>query len=100
MVAGAGNRYQSARERTVMRVRSTGLGTTEMVAGFQRLEPLGEGYIIMEMHATEPVKWRIRVALTGADLRRLLKLMFIPSTALAILKILFQKVNKKPVPEF
>lgn len=83
-----------------MRVRSTGLGKTEMVAGFQRLEPVGNGYIVMEMHSTEPVKWRIRVALTSADLRRLLRLMFKPSTGLAIVGILFRRASKKPVPEF
>jgi len=84
-----------------MRVRSTGLGNTEMVAGFQRLEPVGNGYIVMEMHATEPVKWRIRVALTGADLRKLLKLMFNkPSTGLVILGLLFRRANKKPVPRY
>jgi hypothetical protein len=83
-----------------MRVRSTGLGKTEMVAGIRRLEPVENGYIIMEMHSTEPVKWRIRVALTGADLRRLLKLTIKPATALALLGILFQGVNKKPPPDF
>jgi hypothetical protein len=83
-----------------MRVRSTGLGKTEMVAGIKRLQPVANGYIVMEMHSTEPIKWRIRIALTGPDLRRLLKLMFKPSTAFALFKIFFQDVNKKPPPEF
>ena len=83
-----------------MRVRSTGLGKTEMVAGIKRLEPVENGYMVMEMHSTEPIKWRIRIALTGADLRRLLKLMFKPVTALALLRILFQGVNNKQAPEF
>ena len=83
-----------------MRVRSTGLGKTEMVAGIKRLEPVENGYIVMEMRTTEPIKWRIRIALTGTDLRRLLKLMFKPATALALLRILFQGVNNKPAPEF
>jgi hypothetical protein len=54
----------------------------------------------MEMHATEPIKWRIRVALTSDDLRRLLKLMFKPTTTWAIVKLLFQKATKKAVPQF
>jgi hypothetical protein len=83
-----------------MRVRSTGLGKTEMVAGIKRLQPVENGYIIMEMHSIEPVKWRIRIALTGPDLRRLLRLMIRPTTALALLKTFFQGVNKKPPPEF
>ena len=51
-----------------MRVRSTGLGKTEMVDGIKRLEPVENGDMVMEMHSTEPIKWRIRRALTGADL--------------------------------
>ena len=83
-----------------MRVRSTGLGNTEMVAGIKRLQPVKNGYIVMEMRSTEPIKWRIRIALTGPDLRRLLKLIFKPTTALVLLKTLFQGVNTKPPPEF
>ena len=83
-----------------MRVRSTGLGKTEMVAGIKRLQPVENGYIVMEMHSTEPVRWRIRIAMTGADLRRLLKLMFKPAAVFAIFRILFQGTNKKPPPEF
>ena len=84
-----------------MRVRSTGLGNTEMVAGFARLKPVENGFIIMEMHSTEPVHWKIRVALTGADLRNLLKLMFNkPSTTIKVIGALFQGNNDKNPPEF
>ena len=83
-----------------MRVRSTGLGKTEMVAGIKRLQPVENGYIVMEMHSSEPIKWRIRIALTGPDLRRLLILMFKPATVFALLKMFFQGVNKKSPPEF
>ena len=37
---------------------------------------------------------------THADLRRFLKLMFIPSIVLTIVGLLFQRVNTKPVPKF
>ena len=84
-----------------MRVRSTGLGKTEMVAGFARLEPVENGFIIMEMHSTEPVHWKIRVALTGADLRNLLRLMFNkPSTTIKVIGALFQGKNDKNPPGF
>ena len=84
-----------------MRVRSTGLGNTEMVAGFARLKPVENGFIIMEMHSTEPVHWKIRVALTGADLRNLLRLMFNkPSTTIKVIGALFQGENDKNPPEF
>ena len=84
-----------------MRVRSTGLGNTEMVAGFAQLKPVENGFIIMEMHSTEPVHWKIRVALTGEDLRNLVKLTFKkPSTTFKIVGTLFQKKNVNKPPEF
>jgi hypothetical protein len=84
-----------------MRVRSTGLGKTEMVAHFERLQPVANGYVIMAMHSTEPVHWRIRVALTGQDLRRLIGLALKnPSVLIRIISCLFQGVNKQPPPEF
>lgn len=84
-----------------MRVRSTGLGNQQMVAGFANLKPVENGFIIMEMHSTEPVHWKIRVALTGEDLRNLLKLMFNkPSTTLRVIGALFQGKNEKNPPEF
>jgi hypothetical protein len=84
-----------------MRVRSTGLGNQQMVAGFANLRPVENGFIIMEMHSTEPVHWKIRVALTGADLRDLLRLIFgKPRTTLKVLRALFQAKNEKNPPEF
>jgi hypothetical protein len=83
-----------------MRVRSTGLGKTEMVANFGRLKPVANGYIVMEMNSTEPVHWHIRVALTGQDLRRLVRLALKPSVLVLIIGRLFQKASDKPAPEF
>jgi hypothetical protein len=84
-----------------MRVRSTGLGKTEMVAQIERLEPVANGYLIMAMHSTEPVHWRIRIALTGQDLRRLVWLALgKPSVLMRIIQCLLKGVNKKLPPEF
>lgn len=83
-----------------MRVRSTGLGKMEMVAGFTRLEPVENGYIIMELHSSAPMQFRIRAALTGADLRNLMKLMLKkPSLIFQIIGSMFQKKNDNPSPE-
>lgn len=84
-----------------MRVRSTGLGKIEMVAEFARLEPAGNGFIVVEMRSTEPVHWKIRVALTGADFRHLIGIML--KKPLGIFKILgrlFQGKNERKPPEF
>jgi hypothetical protein len=84
-----------------MRVRSTGLGKTEMVAHFDRLEPVANGYLIMAMRSTEPVHWRIRVALTGQDLRHLIGLALNnPSVLMRIIQCLCQGEIKKSPPEF
>jgi hypothetical protein len=84
-----------------MRVRSTGLGKMEMVAGFTRLEPVENGFVIMEMHSSSPMQFKIRAALTGEDLRHLIGMMFKkPSLMFKIIGSLFEKNNKKPVPEF
>ena len=102
MVERAGVYHPRTRKGAdAMRVRSTGLGKTEMIAGFARLQPVENGFIIMEMHSTEPVHWKIRVALTGEDLRNLLKLMLRrPAVTLKVVSSLFQRKNTRKPPEF
>jgi len=58
-----------------MRVRSTGLGKQEMVAGFDHLEKNGD-YVIMKIKVSEPVIWKIRIALTRQDIFAILGGMF------------------------
>ena len=84
-----------------MRLRSTGLGKMEMVASFARLESIGNGFFLVEMHSTEPVHWKIRVAMTGADFRHLLGIMLKePVSIFKVLGRLFQGKNEKKPPEF
>ena len=84
-----------------MRVRSTGLGNMEMVAGFTRLEPVENGFIIMEMHSSAPMAFKIRAALTGVDLRHLIAMVLKnPSLTFRILCSLFEKKNTRTVPKF
>jgi hypothetical protein len=84
-----------------MRIRSTGLGNLEMKAAFSRLEPVKNGFIIMEMHSSAPMAFRIRAALTGTDLRQLIKIILKnPSLSFKILCSLFEKENMKPTPKF
>jgi hypothetical protein len=84
-----------------MRVRSTGLGKMEMKAELARLESVGQGYYLVEMRSTEPVHWKIRVALTGADFRHLLGIMLKkPLSLFRVFGMLFQKNNTKNPPEF
>jgi hypothetical protein len=73
----------------------------EMIADFSRFESIGKGVFLLEMRSTEPVHWKIRVALTGADFRHLLWIMLKrPLCIFKVLVRLFQKKNEKCPPEY
>ena len=55
-----------------MRVRSTGLGNEQMVAHIDSIKRL-EGHLLMTMVSTEPVRWRIRIALNYKDILRIIR---------------------------
>ena len=50
-----------------MLFRSTGLGKTELVGRIADMQRQGD-YLIMHVDVVEPVKWRIRAALSFRDL--------------------------------
>ena len=56
-----------------MLFRSTGLGKAELIAEVVDVKRQGD-YLIMEMHTTEPVRWKIRGGLSLKDLKTLLKI--------------------------
>jgi hypothetical protein len=68
-----------------MLFRSTGLGKAELVGEIIEVKPQGD-YLIMEIHTTEPVKWKIRGAVSFKDLRALGKAAFRLSVILFFLK--------------
>ena len=55
-----------------MLFRSTGLGKTEMAANVDTLERQGD-YLIMRVTTTDPVVWKVRVALSFRDVAKVLK---------------------------
>ena len=64
-----------------MLFRSTGLGKTELTGKVDSLKAQGD-YLIMYVDVTDPVKWRIRGALTCRDL---LKVLAMCVTSISIL---------------
>jgi len=56
-----------------VKVRSTGLGQTEMVLGITGLTRGGD-CLILQGKSSEPVTWKIRVALSYRDVWRVVKL--------------------------
>jgi hypothetical protein len=57
-----------------MLMRSTGLGKAELVAELTTLKRQGD-YLIMEMQTSQPVRWKIRGALSHKDMKMVLKAM-------------------------
>jgi hypothetical protein len=68
-----------------MLFRSTGLGKAELVGEIIEVKPQGD-YLIMEIHTSEPVKWKIRGAVSFKDLRTLIKASLRLSVILYFLK--------------
>ncbi len=74
-----------------MKVNSTGLGKTTMVAHFADLIKVnGESSPAMRLsiEATEPVHWTIKATVGGDDLRRFARLMLKPSNLFHVLWLL------------
>jgi hypothetical protein len=78
-----------------MRLRSTGLGRTEMAAEVVAIKKVDD-LVIFFANTTAPVKWRTRMAFQERDLRDLVRQMLRPRNLLFILRaVLF---GKKEVP--
>ena len=89
MVAGARNRDQSTSGRSdVMRLRSTGLGRTEVEAELAEIKKVDD-LVIFFVNTTKPVRWRTRMGFQQRDLRELVFALLRPRNTLFILKALF-----------
>ncbi|MBI5572611.1 MAG: hypothetical protein HY914_21890 [Desulfomonile tiedjei] len=74
-----------------MKVNSTGLGKTTMVAHFADLAKVdGEasGAMKLSIEATQPVHWSIKATVGGDDLRQFARLMFKPSNLWCVIRLL------------
>lgn len=73
-----------------MKVKSTGLGKTQLQChfdGFTKKEN-GEQSVVMVITSTEPVHWHIEADLGGKDLRQMAGQMLKPATIWHLLKLL------------
>jgi hypothetical protein len=78
-----------------MRVRSTGLGNTEMVTRIDAIKRL-DGHLLMTMVSIEPVRWRIRIALNYKDILRIIRVGIL--TILVYLVTDLGTIFKSPPP--
>jgi hypothetical protein len=58
-----------------MRMRSTGLGKTELIGDIDEISREGS-YLVLSLRTTDPVRWHVRTGIDGKDLRILLKMIF------------------------
>jgi hypothetical protein len=78
-----------------MRLRSTGLGKTELegeVVNVKKVDDL----VIFFVNTTKPVKWRTRMGFQESDLRELALALLGPRNLLFIFRALFS--GRKEVP--
>ena len=76
-----------------MKVNSTGLGQTTMVAGFTQLfkDPDGGQTLKLKIESSEPIHWVITATLEGGDLRNFIKLLFKPSILYYAISLMMKK---------
>ncbi len=55
-----------------MRIKSTGLGKTELIGYIEGIKRVDD-HLILSMRTAQPVRWHVRVALTPKDLRQMIK---------------------------
>jgi len=83
-----------------MKVNSTGLGKTTMVAHFEDLSRVDDepGAVRLIIEATEPVHWSIKATVGGDDLRRFAGLLLRPSILFYVLWLVcFGKALEQPI---
>ncbi|MEE8384547.1 MAG: hypothetical protein V3S01_01335 [Dehalococcoidia bacterium] len=76
----------STRSDYTVLFRSTGLGKAELVGEITGIKTQGD-YLIMEIQTTEPVRWKIRGAVSCKDLKTLIKVAFRLSVLLFFMRV-------------
>ena len=81
-----------------MRLRSTGLGATELFGELTSLERKQSG-VLMLVKIKKPVVWRVRAFLQPADLRAIIWRALMPWNVWFVIKTLLgQLLKKKTAP--
>lgn len=82
-----------------MRMRSTGLGKTELIGNFDGVSLNGD-HLVLSVKTTAPVKWHVRTALSRKDAIEMLKLVLRPKTLLFFLSCLRRRDEGKVLIEY
>jgi hypothetical protein len=76
-----------------MRLRSTGLGKTELEAKITEVKKVDD-VVIFYVHTSKPVKLKVRMAFQQQDLRALVKAILKPKNIGYILRAFFSSEKK------
>lgn len=82
-----------------MRMKSTGLGKTELIGNFEGISLSGD-YLVLSVKTTAPVKWHVRTALSRKDAIEMLKLVLRPRTLLFFLSCLGNRRKGEPPKDY
>lgn len=85
-----------------MKVNSTGLGKTTLVADFGQLTTVNDATpgFKMTIEATQPIHWHITVVLDGSDIRGFIKMLLKPAILWHAIKVLFSRAPATvPAPQ-
>ena len=82
-----------------MRLRSTGLGRTELEAELVSVKKVDD-LVIFFANTTRPVKWRTRMGFQERDLRDLVRQLLRPRNLMFILKALLFPGKEVPKEDF
>ena len=75
-----------------MRMRSTGLGQTELIGSIEGIKRHGN-YLVLSVRTLEPVRWHVRTGIDGKDLRDLIKAIF----SFSVVKyVVFNILRRRP----
>lgn len=78
-----------------MRLRSTGLGRTELEGEIVNIKKVND-LVLFFVNTTKPVKWQTRMGFQEKDLRELILALLRPGNLAFVFKALF--FNRKQVP--
>ena len=81
-----------------MRMRSTGLGKTELKAHISSIEKVDDS-ILFKVKTTEPVRWEVRNLFQQKDIPRLVCLLLKPANVVFLIKALTKKPGTANEPK-
>lgn len=82
-----------------MRIKSTGLGKTELVGHIEEIKRVDD-YLVISMRTAQPVRWHVRVAITPDDLRQMIKAGLTGPNIGYVFSKLFNKSEPGPLADY